>query len=97
MNQTWENEKKSSFGPDFGPFSPNSGRQNLFPKNLDLLVTRYHGQVSSYTISEKNNDAILRKLSNRRTDGQKDRQMKRPTDGLQWFQSTLSKNVEHPI
>ena len=23
MNQTWENNKKPSFGPDFGPFGPN--------------------------------------------------------------------------
>ena len=28
MNQTWENDKKPSFGPDFGRFGPNSG----FPK-----------------------------------------------------------------
>ena len=25
MSQTWENEKKPSFGPDFGPFDPNLG------------------------------------------------------------------------
>ena len=25
MNQTWENDKKPSFGPDFGPFDPNLG------------------------------------------------------------------------
>ena len=24
MNQTWENNKKHNFGPDFGLFSPNS-------------------------------------------------------------------------
>ena len=23
MNKTWENDKKPSFGPDFGPFGPN--------------------------------------------------------------------------
>ena len=27
MNQTLENGKKTSFGPDFGPFSANSGDQ----------------------------------------------------------------------
>ena len=45
---------------------------NFFFKNLASSVTRYHGQLSSCTISEKTNDPILRKLS----DGQTDR----PTD-----------------
>ena len=45
---------------------------NFFFKNLAASVTRYHGQLSSCTISEKTNDPILRKLS----DGQTDR----PTD-----------------
>ena len=35
-------------------------------------VTRYHGQLSSCTISEKINDPVLRKLSDVRTDGQTD-------------------------
>ena len=61
MNQTLENGKKASFGPDFDRFVPNSGRQFLF--------LRYHGQLSSYTISEITNDPILRKLSDGRTDG----------------------------
>ena len=75
MNQTDENGKKPlSFGSDFGTFGPNSGRQFFFffKKNLAPSVTRYHGLLSSCTISEKTNDAILRKLSDGRTD--------RPTD-----------------
>ena len=32
MNQTWENDKETSFGPDFSPFGPNSGRQIFFQK-----------------------------------------------------------------
>ena len=32
-------------------------------------VTRYHGQLSSCTISEKTNGPILRKLSEGRMDG----------------------------
>ena len=28
MIQTWENGKKPSFGPDFGPFGQNSGHQS---------------------------------------------------------------------
>ena len=30
MNQTWENDEKPNFGPDFGPFDPNLGPQNFF-------------------------------------------------------------------
>ena len=33
MKQTWENDKKSSFGTGFGPFGPNSGGQFLFQKS----------------------------------------------------------------
>ena len=42
---------------------------NFFNKNLASPVTRYHGQLGSFTISRKTNDPILRKLS----DGQMDR------------------------
>ena len=72
MNQTSKNDKKPSFGSNFDPFGPNSGRQNFFFKNLASSVTRHHGQLSSCTISEKTNDPILRKLSDRRTDRQTD-------------------------
>ena len=44
MNQTWENGKKHNFGPDFGPFGPNVGPQNV-SWVLHLLVVRvlsYH-------------------------------------------------------
>ena len=41
----------------------------FFKKNLATSVTRYHGQLSSCTISEKINDPILRKLSDGRMDG----------------------------
>ena len=27
MNQTWENDRKPSFGPEFGPFWPKFGPQ----------------------------------------------------------------------
>ena len=30
MNQTWENDKKKSFGPDFSPFGTNLDPQKLF-------------------------------------------------------------------
>ena len=72
--------KKPSFGPDFAPYGPNSGWQIFFFKNLASWVTRYHGQLSSCTISEKANDPILRKLSDRRTDGWRDRFRNRLSD-----------------
>ena len=34
MDQTWENAKEPSFGPDFGPFD-----QNLGPKSLCVDFT----------------------------------------------------------
>ena len=72
MNQAWRNCKKFSFWCDFGTFRPNSGCH--FFLNLAFSVTRYHGQLSSCIITEKTNDAILRKLSDGRTDWQTDGQ-----------------------
>ena len=46
----------------------------IFFKNLASSVTRYHGQLSSCTISKKTEDPILTKLSDRRTDRQTDGQ-----------------------
>ena len=61
-----------------------------------LSVTRYHGQLSSRTISEKTNDPILRKLSDR----QMNRQMDRRTNG-QMEQSDFIRrcpnNIMRPI
>ena len=48
----------------------------FFFKNLASSVTRYDGQLSSCTISERTNDPILRKLSVGRTDGEMDRRKK---------------------
>ena len=47
----------------------------FFFENLAPSATRYHGQLSSYTISEKTNDPILRKLSDGRTDRRTDRRI----------------------
>ena len=63
----------------------------LFFKNLALQVTRYRGQLSSYTLSEKTNDPNLRKLS----DGWTDRQMDRQTDKSD-FIGRCPTNVESP-
>ena len=72
---------------------PNSGRHFFFffSKNLAPSVTRYHGQLSSSTISEKTNDPVLRKFSEGRTDRQTERQ-KDESD----FIGRCSTNVERP-
>ena len=69
MIQTQENGEKLHFGPDLGLLDPNSGSQFFF-KILALSVTRYYRQLSSCAISEKTNDPIFRKFSDRRTDEQ---------------------------
>ena len=56
------------------------GPPNFFLKNLAQSVTRYQGQLSSYTISEKK--IMIQSWKYLVTDGQ--------TDGQQWFHRTLS-------
>ena len=55
-NQTWENGKKPSFWPDFGPFDPNFGCQIFFfffffffseiwlGQSLDIMFSYHHVQ-----------------------------------------------------
>ena len=76
--QTQENGKETHFRPDLGTLDPNSGRQIFFQK-MASSVTIYHGQLSSCKMSEKNNDLILRKFSEGRTDEQTDGQTDRRT------------------
>ena len=85
------------------PHSPQIRAANFFFKNLASLVTRYHGQLSSCTISDKTNDPILRKLSDGWTDGQTDESdfigrcptnIERPT----WFRNVFQwKKIEVKI
>ena len=66
MKQTWENGKKPSFGPGFGQMGPNFGRPSPPPppkKNLASSVSRYPGQLSYNTISEKTNGPVLKTRS----------------------------------
>ena len=57
--------KKTHFELDLGLLGPKSGLKHFLQKNLASSVTRYHSQLSSCTISEKTNDPILRKLSDK--------------------------------
>ena len=62
--------KKTSFIPNFGPFGPYSSYQNIFfatiwlRQTLDVMASYHHIQYQ-----KKNNDPILRKLSDGRKDG----------------------------
>ena len=53
----------------------------VFGPNSAPSVTRYCGELSSCTISEKTNDPIFRKLSDEQMQGQTDREADRRTDG----------------
>ena len=77
--QTWENGKKPSFGPDFGPFGLYSDRQNFFSKiwlyqSLDNMVSYRHVQclkklmIQSWEIS-----VTAGGRTGGRKDGQKDK------------------------
>ena len=57
-SKTQENDKKPHFGPDLIPVGSKFGLPIFLKKNLTSSVTRYHGQLSLRTISEKTNDPI---------------------------------------
>ena len=48
--QTWQNGKKTSFGPD--PFGPNLGGQ-FFVKNLASPVIRFYGQFYDHHVQQQ--------------------------------------------
>ena len=74
--QTWKNGKKSSFGPDFGLFGPNSTYQFFFSRiwlfqSLDIIVSYHHVQYQkNLMIQSRENlvtDRQTNKLMERRT------------------------------
>ena len=69
MNQTWDNGKKPSFRPDFGPFSPNLGPINFF-MTVPLLDISNYCKLSLYAISTKTNETYLRKYKKALASGQ---------------------------
>ena len=85
MNQIWENGKKTSFGSNFGTFSPNLGRQFFFQKSgcqlPDVMVIYHHVQYK--------NKLIIQSWENLVTDGRTDWWTER-TEGQEWFHSMLS-------
>ena len=59
--------KNLVLGPILAPLAQIPATTFFF-KNLASSVTRYHGQLLSCTTSEKINDPILKKFSDRWTD-----------------------------
>ena len=76
-------EKPHFLGPNLGPLGPDLGCQVFFLKILASSVTRYHGQLSSYTTSRKK---MIQSWKNLVMDGQTDGQ----TDRREWFCKMLS-------
>ena len=75
MTRTEGNGEKPHFwGSNLGPLGPDLGCQVFFLRILASSVTRYHGQLSSYTTSRKTNDPIMKKFSDGRADRWTDRQ-----------------------
>ena len=84
MKQTWENDKKPTFRPDFGPLPiwPKFGPTNFFSKiwlrqSLDIVVSHHHIQYQK---------KLVQSWENLVPDWQTDRW----TDGGEWFHMRLS-------
>ena len=71
------------------------GDVTFFFKNLAPSVTRYHGQLLSCTISEKNYDPILRKLNDGWTDRRTDEWTHKQTKESDFIGRCLT-SVERP-
>ena len=93
IHQTWENDKKPSFGPNFGPFGTNSGLQNIFSKiwlrqSLDIMVSYHHVQCHKNLmiqpwenlVMDRQPDGQTNKWIGGQTNGWMDRQTDRRTD-----------------
>ena len=92
MNQTWENRKKPSFEPDFGPFGPNLGHQLFFSKNwlcqsLDIMVSYHHVQYQK--------KLMIQSWENIVTDGQTDGQTDRRTRMISQDAVRLTSSVQN--
>ena len=84
MIQTQGNDKKPQFGPNLGPLGPIWATKCFF-KILAFSVTRYHGQLSSFTILQKTSDPIFIKFSDGWTDRLMDRGTDRLTRVISWY------------
>ena len=92
MNQTWENGKKPSFGPNFCSFDTNSGRQIFFSKfwlrqTLDIIASYHLAQYQKKLMIQSWENLV----TDRRTDGRTDWQ----TDECD-FTGRCPTNIERP-
>ena len=97
LTQFWvtKNGEKPHFGPDLRPLGPNSGHQFFFffffrkiwlSQSIDFMGNYHYVQYQKKLMIQS-----WEKFS----EGRKDRQTGRRTDGREWFYRTLS-DVEHP-
>ena len=63
---------KTMFLGHFWPFLVIFARWGFFPKNLAVSHTTIYGPLTPCKVSEKNNESIQRKLTDRRKDGRKE-------------------------
>ena len=73
MNQTWENDKKPSFRPGFGPFGPNSGCHFFLSKiwlhqSLDAMVSYHHVQYQKKLVIQSWESLVTDRETNRQMD-----------------------------
>ena len=94
MIQTQGNDKKPQFGPNLGPLGPIWATKCFF-KILAFSVTRYHGQLSSFTILQKTSDPIFIKFSDGWTDRLMDRGADRLTRVISWYVVQLKLSVQN--
>ena len=68
----------------------------IFPKNLALLHTTIYGPLTPCKVSEKTNEPIPRKPTDRQTDGRTDRRMDGRTDGQTLLHRNLPSKAGRP-
>ena len=104
MNQTWENSKTPSSGPDFGPFGKNFA-QLFFSKiwlrqSLDIMVSYYHVQYQEKLMIQSWENLVMDGRMDRRIDRQMgtDTGMDTGTNSRmrEWFHRCCLTNVERP-
>ena len=95
MNQTWKNGKKTNFGPNFDPFSPNLSHQIFFSKiwlhqSLDIIVSYQYVQYQKKIMIKSWENLVM----DERTDGRTDWKMDKRTDES-GFIGCCPSNFEH--
>ena len=78
MNKTQENSSKPHFGPDLGPFVPNSGCKICFSKiwlrqSLDIVVNYHHVQYQKKLMIQSRENLVTDRPRDKGMDGWTDK------------------------